>query len=217
MLVSPMSVLERVAERMTDYELGYEFELNSKQVCLSAFNFALATISQFTPQAFTLPMKVALPQGERHKIGECDRVLSMGDVYVNNEYVSTPDDIEKLNNKLRKLPQCNPAFPMNKSYKMQYMGLEGLDIVKVYPPIPPDVSVQLEILCGCTPQADSYESAVEVPASLVVVVEEFMLYYLYDIDAESVPNRARSSLHWQIATSVLGVSKNVPQLQRAEE
>lgn len=204
MIISPMSVMTRVAERMTDYEPDYEFELNSKRVVLSAFNFALATISQLTPIAFTKPSRVTLYEGASHVIGECDRVAKIGNVYVDNEYSSTPDKLSQLNNKLRKPPSNCKTYRQRK-YKMLYAELSGLNILEVYPPIPSQENVEMEILCACTPQANDYEDGIDVARSFVPIIEELMLYYLYDIDIESVPNRARASSHWQVATALLGV------------
>lgn len=209
MLISPRKVLERVAERMTDYEDGYEFELNSAEVVLAAFNNALAMISRLVPATFLTPMRVQLGAGEIIQVPECEQIVQIPSVYVNKEFVSAPDNIAVMNQKLRSISEkCRPLT--GGKYKAQYVGIAGNNTVRVYPPVPDNVNVEVDLLCACVPQATSDSDMLEIPTNIVPVVEELMLYYLYDIDSEAVPNRGRSSLHYQIATTLLGVSRNAP-------
>lgn len=90
------------------------------------------------------------------------------------------------------------------------MSIFGDNTVNVYPPVPEGANVEVDILCAQTPQADSDGAFVDVPTNVIPAVEELMLYYLYDIDSESVPNRGRSATHWEVAMTLLGVGKNVP-------
>ncbi len=208
MNITPISVMTRVSDRLSDQEIDYEFELYTKRQTLSAFNWALATISQVAPQIFSEPKRVTLQAGSVQKIDGCERVVSGTDIYVNGEYASTPDDMGRLNPHLRRGRKCLSDDP--EKYRVQYMSLTGDNTLNVYPPIPDDADVELDILCAYTPQADSDDSFVDVPTNVIPVLEELMLYYLYDIDSESVPNRGRSATHWEVAMTLLGVGKNVP-------
>lgn len=208
MNITPISVMTRVSERLTDQELGYEFELYTKVQTLSAFNWALATISQVSPQSFAKPKRVTLQAGEVQTIEGCERVIQSTDVYVNGEYASTPDDMSRLNKHLRRGRKCLSDDP--EKYRLQYMQISGDNTINVYPPIPEDTTVELDVFCACTPQAESEGSFVDVKPNLIPIIEELMLYYLYDIDSESVPNRGRSATHWEVAMTLLGVGKNVP-------
>ena len=208
MNITPISVMTRVSGRLSDQELDFEFELYTKTQTLSAFNWALATISQVAPETFAVPKRVTLQAGSVQKIDGCERVIRSTDVYVNGEYVSTPDDMSRLNPHLRRGRKC--LSDDSEKYRAQYMSLSGDNTVNVYPPIPDDANVELDIFCAYTPQADSDSSFVDVPTNVIPVVEELMLYYLYDIDSESVPNRGRSATHWEVAMTLLGVGNNDP-------
>lgn len=208
MYITPISVMTRVSDRLSDQEISYEFELYTKTQTLSAFNWALATIAQLSPQVFSEPKRVQLQVGNTQKVAECERVILASDAYVNGEYASTPDDMANLNPHLRRLRKCESSDP--ERYRPQYMKLDSDNILSVYPPVPDDVKVEVDILCAYTPQAESETDSIDVPTNIISVIEELMLYYLYDIDSESVPNRGRSATHWEVATTLLGVGKNVP-------
>lgn len=208
MNITPISVMARVSDRLSDQELDYEFELYTKRQTLSAFNWALATIAQVAPSVFAEPKRIQLQAGNVHKADGCERIILSSDVYVNGEYASTPDDMTRLNPHLRRNRKCLSDDP--EKYRVQYMSISGDNNINVYPPVPDDVDVELDIMCAYTPQAESDSSFVDVPTYVQPVIEELMLYYLYDIDSESVPNRGRSATHWEVAMTLLGVGKNVP-------
>ena len=208
MNVNPIGVMTRVSDRLSDQEQSYEFELYTKTQTLSAFNWALATISQVSPSTFSEPKQVTLKAGNMQKIDGCERVVLGTDVYVNGEYASTPDSMTRLNPLLRRGKKCTNQN--SDKYRPQYMSINVDNILTVFPPVPADAEVKLDVMCAYTPQADSENANIDIAMNIVPVVEELMLYYLYDIDSESVPNRARSATHWEVAMTILGVGKNVP-------
>ena len=208
MNITPISVMARVSDRLSDQEQDYEFELYTKRQTLSAFNWALATIAQLSPESFATPKRVQLQAGNAQKIDGCERVILTNDVYVNGVYASTPDDMRRLNPHLRRGRKCLSDDP--NGYTPEFMSIFGDNTVNVYPPVPEGADVEVDILCAQTPQADSDGAFVDVPTNVIPAVEELMLYYLYDIDSESVPNRGRSATHWEVAMTLLGVGKNVP-------
>lgn len=208
MNITPISVMTRVSDRLSDQEIDYEFELYTKRQTLSAFNWAIATIAQASPTTFSEPKRVTLQAGSVQKFTECERVVGGTDTYVNGEYASTPDSMTNLNPHLRRGRKC--INQDSDKYRVQYMSMTGDTSMNVYPPVPDDVTVEVDVLCAYTPQADSDTSNVDVPTNIIPVVEELMLYYLYDIDSESVPNRGRSAAHWEVAMTLLGVGNNAP-------
>lgn len=64
MNITPISVMTRVSDRLSDQELDYEFELYTKRQTLSAFNWALATVAQVAPQIHYNETLITLLKGK---------------------------------------------------------------------------------------------------------------------------------------------------------
>lgn len=202
MNITAISVMRRVSDRLTDQEVGYEFELYTKAQVLAAFNWALAVVAQTRPELFSRPKRVTLQAGDSQVINVCDKITAIVGVYVDGESQIIPADMSRLNSLTRNMFQ--KCKDQSGRYHISYAGLASDNAINLYPPVPEDKVVELDVLCMQTPVAESEDSAVDVPSYVSAAVEELMLYYLYDIDNESVPNRERSIKHWEVATTLLG-------------
>lgn len=199
MNVTAKSIMVRVSERLTDQEPDYEFELYTETTVLSAFNWALSAISQVRPDLFTQQKTLPIAHGATHTVAGCDHITSITGVIVDGELDTTFTPMSASNRFLRRRQVCT------EKYRAVHVGLSGLNNVSLHPPVPDDVDVSLLVMCAYTPQADSVDAMVDIPVRLHSVVEELMLYYLYNIDAESVPNRDRAGAHYNVAMALLGV------------
>lgn len=198
--------LKEVSDRVSDQEPGFEFETWTVQQVLASLNAAYQALAGIVPDRFSTIVDVPLHLGDIQHSG-CERLLGLLGLYnAAGLYIRTLESLSKVNpNVIKRLQKMNCSVIDN--------GPIAADIIsaveiRVYPPVTSQTTDMIKARCLRVPVANSVDDELHIPTDLRAAFQEFMLYYLYDIDSEGVPNRARSELHWTNAFALLGVGND---------
>lgn len=198
--------LKQVSDRLSDQEPGFEFETWTEQQVLAALNAAYSAISGVVPDRFSKVVDISLQLGDVQD-SQCVKLLAIWGLYNSaGLYIRSLESLSKVNPNI-----------MKRLYKMgcreQGSPPVAADIIsatqiRIYPPVTSPTNNTIRVSCLHVPIANTIQDLLEVPPDLLSAFQEFMLYYLYDIDNESIPNRDRSGTHWANAFTLLGVGND---------
>lgn len=195
------ALMRQASDRLTDQEPDYEYELYTRQQVLDALNWALSAVARYRPEIFHTVKSLPITAGSVRSVAGCDHIVGVLGITTDGVYDDTHNSIERSNRYLRR-KQC----PQD-TYRLSHIGVVGRNEILTFPPVPDNVNVEVSVMCAYTPQADSEETVLDIPLDIRGVIQEFMLYYLYSIDIESVGHRDRANTHFTVATSLLGLVK----------
>lgn len=202
-MASVRQIITQISDRLVDQEEGYEFTTWTQPQLLNAFNWSLQFIARQDKEPFTSWSRVEIPPDGIIELGaDCEEVRGVGGLYdPNGNYVSDLDMITPLLSSLRRVPFCG-----GKDWRPGGVERYGDRSLRVWPG-PQTEGYELQVRCMSVPQADDFDADVDVPTSLLSVVQELMLYYGHMYDIEAVPSRDRAAKHMEVALIGLGVGR----------
>lgn len=197
----PADLVEEAARFVADYEPDYEFTRWTEQNWFDAFRYALSMLVLVRPGEFTQTHRVKLQPGSRQTLPSgCDRMLS------------TVDPLREVKRENLGLmagrPDCTPEF--KGEYKPTSYSFDKHDhrAFYVHPDVPDAADAHMTIACSFTPWPEHEQQDVDVDNRYRSVVLDFMLWYAFGFDTESVPSRNRAQAHFEAATKALGVYRD---------
>lgn len=200
-----IELLREISSRLSDQEPGFTFETWTKEQVIDALNAALRALARFTPDSFTNITTISLQEGDVQS-SDCGKLLLLLGVYNQaGVFVAPLADLNTMNYYVMQRAQKNCKRFEEYPYAAEILTD---NTIRIFPPLLHGSNYKIRAKCLSVPQV--YDESAEVPIGLHIreAFQEFMLYYLYDIDSESVPNRGRSAVHWANAFTLLGIGND---------
>ena len=204
-----------VAVRLTDYEAGHEFTTWTEDLLTGYLNSALAWLSLFRPDKFTVEKTHALKSGCNIQTTPCDNFTGVLRTVGACGTQRPPSRTSAAQGKvLGRLPQigCKSANSPCGDYVVNsyHFDPDNPGSFYVYP-VPP-VGCDTSIIVGCTEvpcygwDGDS-DVAVAIPAQYTQIIEEYVLYLALSKDIESAANREQAKVHYASASAAISGGK----------
>jgi hypothetical protein len=194
-------LLPGLSRHLSDQESGFEYEHWDEPLLLDAFNYAVQVVAGSSKYRKYFSKQVEVP-------------------LTGTSPVALPDPCEGMVERTLTGPDGRPISGMKSFTSTGRFPL--FDCVKedgTNPPTgvyidpnndqqfyidPPNATGSVFVNCFVPPALTAPDSAVQLPTTTMPVIHEFMLYYAYATDTESVPSRERSEYHWRNALTLLG-------------
>lgn len=203
-------LVAEVSKYLVDQEPGFEFTMVSEDELASYLRMAVQLFASHNKELFQNRHEVKLVPGAIQELPyECEE---MNDVYgVRGADGEIDTQIRRTDLRLAQAvrrPVCRVS--VEGEYKLDSYQYDPSNprVIHVDPPIPADVDATLIVTCYGVPEVTNLEEAIMVPSSARPILFEFMLYYAYGVDSESVPARDRSNTHFQNGLTLMGIGQN---------
>lgn len=196
----PYSLIEEAARYVADYEPDFEFTRWTERNWFDAFRYALSMVVMFRPGEFTDTHEMKLRPGSRQMLpADCDQMLSV------------VDPIREMDRKSVGLTRGRPVCESDSDrYEARAYAYDREDprAFYVYPPVPEGADATITVTCSSTPWPHNMDEDVVISNRYRGVLLDFMLWYAFGFDTESVPSRNRAEAHFKAATDALGVYRD---------
>ena len=206
-------IVTDVSTYLVDQERNFEFTHWSEAELKTYLQDAIRVVAMNAREFFVRESTVQLSPGTRQVLGEgcsLSSVVGLVDKYGNVKAPMRRTSHRAATTLAR--PVCAASGP----YTPRTYSIDTADARSFYvqPPVPQDGSYELQVNCYAAPSVDSLDQAAEVPGDLVPIIKEFMLYYAYTQDTESVPAREFGATHWQNGVTLLAAYVSRPALAK---
>lgn len=199
--------IRQVSDRLSDQEPDFEFETWTETQLLDSLNSALRALTSFKPESFSKTITLDINEGDIVESG-CEKLLSIVGLYRRNgAFEEALPNLGTVNNAVYKRRQRLNCKGTDASKPIAADIISDTEI-RIFPTQTEPSDYKIKAQCLTVPQVASLEDDLPLPLHISEAFQEFMLYYLYDIDNESVPNRERSGVHWTNAFTLLGLSND---------
>lgn len=206
-------IAEEISRYLVDHEEDYEFTHWTEDDILDYSRDALRIVAMNLKAAFTANKVVDLQPGTLQTLpmGCAEFVSVVGNVDKHGVLTDTVGRTSLRATQMLHRPVCqrSDAGPGYRVSSWQY-DLSSLASFYVQPPVPNNAKAKVMIVCYGVPRLLSLDDELAVPEHLIPILKEFILYYAYGRDTESVPARQYAELHWKNGVALLGAERQSP-------
>lgn len=203
-MIRSRTLIDDVSEYLRDNEVGYEFTHWTERELASFLNRAVSLVSSVRPSLFTTRITVPLVAGTVQAVPDtCEDFVSvLGQAEADGSITQVRNTSSKMGIGLN-FPICSANT--DGTYKLSAWRYDSDDANTIFvdPPVPAGITGSMVINCYNVPTIDSADAILRIPSQWQPAIFELMLYYAYGVDIESVPNRDRSSTHWNNAVTIM--------------
>lgn len=201
------SIVREVSEYLVDQEPEFEFTHWSEDELMAYLQDALSIIAMNLKRLFIRERDVELVEGAMQRVGDgCELQSVLGTVDRNGHLIGFARRSSHRAATQVGRPLCVPSrSPRGYTVRSYHLDPGNPDVFYVEPPAP--AGARMKVSCFTAPRINSLDEEVAVPLELVPLLKEFMLYYAYGQDTESVPARAFQEVHWNHAVALLEAAR----------
>lgn len=206
-------VAEEVSRYLVDQETDYEFTHWTEADILDYTRDAARVLAMNLKNSFTTNKVVELQPGALQTLpAGCSEFVSVvGNV---DKHGNLTDTVGKTSMKWQQTlsrPVCQRSGN-GTGYKVTswQFDVTNLNAFYVQPPVPPGQSPEVMIACFGIPPVESLDDELPIPDHLIPILKEFVMYYAYGRDTESVPARQYAEMHWKNGVMLLSSEKQAP-------
>lgn len=209
-MIKGSDLILEVSKYLVDQEHGYEFTMVSERELLGYFRMAVLLFASHNKEQFQARKEFKLVPGSLQEIPVgCEEVNDVYGMKGEDGLVDTrvrKTDLTMLQSMKR--PVCRVDAEGN-GYTLDSYQYDPSNpkLIHVDPPVPEGADATMVISCFHPPVVTSAEEGMVISELARPVIFEFMLYYAYGVDAESVPARDRSNTHFQNGMGLMGLSQ----------
>lgn len=204
------TIVEEVSKYLVDQEPDFEFEHWSEDEILTYARDAMRIIAGNLKSLFVNQTTVTLQPGTLQRLPEgCTLVGVLGTVRRDGTVNVTARRTSNRTLGLLRGKVCAPSRQEGDGYEVSEFQVDSSNSRTFYvqPPVPAGTAPQISVSCFGAPAIKSLDQEFDFPDHLIPALKEFMLYYAYGVDTESVPARDYMKVHWQNAVTLLGAEK----------
>lgn len=200
------SIVREVSEYLVDQETGFEFTHWSEDEVTTYLQDALSILAMNLKHLFVKSRDVELVEGTHQQLGQgCEMRSVVGSVDRNGALLGFARRTSHQAATLLARPECAPSR-QERGYTVRSYHLDPGAPESFYVSPPAPAGARVKVACFAVPRIDSLDEEIAVPFELVPVLKEFMLYYAYGQDTESVPARDYQKTHWANGVSLLAAA-----------
>lgn len=204
-------LIDEAARFVADFDSEYPFTRWSERNWFDAFRYALSMIAAYRPRDFSHQTSVPLVPGSRQTLpSSCDGLVA--------PLEPMRETSRSASALVKGRPSCRAEVDAGNYSPDSYQTLER-DSRAIYlqPPAPDGVTGTLDIICYAAPDPASIDEDVDVHAWYRAPILDFMLWYAFGFDTESVASRDRAEAHYKAAVSTLTYRTQTRLDQRQED
>lgn len=204
-------IVEEISKYLVDQEPDFEFEHWSEAEILTYLRDAINIVSMNLKSMFTNTVPMRLSPGSLQRLpAGCSQLVSVlgmknrdGSIRLTARRTST------RNVGLLKREPCSTGGNDPANYRVDEYQIDTSDLRSfiVSPPVPEGSSAEVYISCFGPPTLNSLDDELAIPDHLIPIIKEFMLYYAYGVDTESVTTRDYADRHWKNGVTLLAAEK----------
>lgn len=204
-------IVEEVSQYLVDQEPDFEFAHWSEPEVLTYLQDAVRILAVNLKHLFTADKTISLRPGSRQKLGPgCKEIRQViGSVNRSGDLISSARRTSLRASQTINRPHCpSGASP----YRITSFRLDAGDLTSFYvdPPVPATGNYKALISCYDVPRFNGLDDELNLPDETIPVLKEFMLYYAYGRDMESVTTREHRDRHWNNGVALLTAYKANP-------
>lgn len=201
------SLVQEVSEYLVDQEAGFEFTHWSEDELTAYLQDAISIVAMNLKHLFVRERDVELTPGSQQRLGQgCEMRSVLGTVDRNGKLLGFARRTSHQAATLLSRPECSPSrSPRGYQVRSYHLDPGNPDTFYVTPPA--QAGTRVKVACFSTPRVRSLDEEVAVPFELIPVVKEFMMYYAYGQDTESVPARDYQKTHWSNGVALLAAAR----------
>lgn len=204
------TVVEEVSTYLVDQEECFEFTHWSEDEVLTYLQDAVRIVALNLKHLFTVDKVVELRPGSYQKLGAgCSELRGVtGSVDRHGQLTSSAHRTSLRASQTINRPVCQPSTGYKvASYQLDSGNLQGF---YVEPPVPATGTYRVMVSCYHVPTFVSLDEELPIPDAGIPVLKEFMLYYAWGRDTESVAAREHRDKHWANGVMLIGTYKTNP-------
>ncbi len=203
-------VVEQVSTYLVDQEECFEFTHWSEDEVLTYLQDAVRILALNLKHLFTVDKVVTLQPGSYQKLGAgCSELRGItGSVDRNGQLTSFAHrtSLRAATTINRPVCQSRGGWKIS-SYQLDAGNLQGF---YVSPPVPDTGTYRIMVSCYDVPTFVSLDEELPLPEETIPILKEFMLYYAWGRDLESVTTREHRDKHWANGVALMGAYKANP-------
>lgn len=209
-------VAEEISRYLVDQEEDYEFTHWTEVDILDYCRDAARIVAMNLKASFTTNKVMDLKPGSLQTLpAGCSEFVSVvGNV---DKYGVLIDTVGRTSFRAQQTlhrPLCvrSDAGPGYRVSSWQF-DVSNLSAFYLQPPVPAGIKARIMIACYGIPTIRSLDDELPIPDSLIPILKEFILYYAYGRDTESVPARQYADMHWKNGVTLLSGEKQAMAVQ----
>lgn len=206
-------IAAEISRYLVDQEPDYEFTHWTEEDILDFSRDALRITAMNLKGMFTTNKVVDLQPGALQTLpaGCTEFVSVIGNVDKHGVLTDIVGRTSLRATQMIHRPVClrSDAGPGYRVASWQF-DLSNMHSFYVQPPVPANVRAKVMIACYGVPRVLSLDDELPVPDHLIPILKEFILYYAYGRDTESVPARQYADMHWKNGVALLGAERQSP-------
>lgn len=206
-MTTARAMIAEVSRYLTDQEEGFEFTHWTELDLFTYLRYSIAIIAAANKSKYSATKEIELTQGNLQTLSSiCDNAQIIG-TKTSSGAVVPARKITKDPSLSIDRPVCE-STSIGKEYIVRTWSALDADsnTLWVSPEVPADVKVTVIASCFEPPVPTSMDETINLPTELEPALFEFMLYYAFGVDIESVGMRERSESHFNKAYTILGVA-----------
>ena len=205
------TVVEEVSTYLVDQEPEFEFTHWSEVEILTYLQDALRILAMNAKHLFVSDKVITLRPGENQTLAAgCDELRSVqGNVDRHGNLTTSTRRTSLRAAQTINRPMCGAS---EEGYRVGTYQMDpgNPKTFNVQPPVPTRGTHRVLVSCYGVPLIRSVEEELPVPDTVIPIVKEFMMYYAYGQDTESVPAREYQRTHWSNGAALLAAYKTNP-------
>ena len=202
-------VVVEVSRYLVDQEPEFEFTHWEEQDVLTYLQDALRILAINLKYLFVSDKIIDLKPGAYQQTGDgcSDLRAVLGSVDRHGALISGARRTSLRASQALNRPIC--AVSGDGGYKLTNFQLDPGNPKTFYvqPPVPRRGRHRALVSCFSVPKLRSLDQELSVGDEYIPIIKEFMLYYAYGRDTESVPARDYQKTHWDRGVLLLGAAK----------